>query len=225
MMAERTEKQKAQLAAAQAARWAKPGARERFSEALKLRHASDPASMRRGLAAMHTPEARAKRAEAQRRPLEQRFMAKYEVMPSGCWEWRGACDTKGYGQIRVDHKARLATHIALELDGRPRPGRLTACHTCDNPPCVNPAHLWWGTQRENCHDSIAKGRANQSGLAIGHALSQAKKQPLPVVTCEACGTRFTTSKYRFQVNRRHFCSRPCSHSWQSANFTGKPRGS
>lgn len=80
-----------------------------------------------------------------------------------CWPWRGKPNRKGYGSLSIDNRVRRATHIALILDGRPRPSpKHGACHSCDNPPCVNPAHLWWGTQRDNLRDAAAKGRT-QSG--------------------------------------------------------------
>ena len=157
--------------------------------------------------------------------VAERMARKYTSdAATGCWNWHGSKDTKGYGQIRIDGKARIATHIALELAGHPRiPEKPCALHRCDNPACVNPDHLWWGTMRENTRDSMAKGRADHSGLKLGHELAQARKQPLPVVMCENCGASFTTSKYRASVNLRHFCRAACSRSWQSNRFTGAKR--
>ena len=143
---------------------------------------------------------------------------------TGCWIWHGAKDGKGYGQIRIDGKNRIATHVALELAGHPRTDeRPCALHKCDNPACVNPDHLWWGTFRENTRDMMAKGRQNIDGFKIGHELSRASKQR-PMVECANCGTVFETSKAQAQKNRRNFCSRSCCWGWQSAHFTGAPRG-
>lgn len=157
--------------------------------------------------------------------LAERMARKSTVDEStGCWNWHGAMDTKGYGQIRVDRRCRLATHIALELVGKPRPhDKPCALHRCDNPGCVNPDHLWWGTHKENIQDAKAKGRMNIAGLELGHRLAAERKVPLPVVACTGCGERFTTSKFRFENNKTHFCSLSCSRSWQSKHFKGTPR--
>ena len=73
---------------------------------------------------------------------------------STCWEWPFS-RLHGYGQVG----GRKATHVALELDGRPRPSDdLIALHSCDNPPCVNPDHLRWGTHRDNASDRGERGR-------------------------------------------------------------------
>ncbi len=97
------------------------------------------------------------------RPLEERFWSFVHFEPnSGCWLWAGSCDKRGYGQIRAATRGpkslRYATHVSLEIHGRQLKAGEGACHTCDNPPCVNPDHLFGGTQKQNIHDCIAKGR-------------------------------------------------------------------
>lgn len=77
-----------------------------------------------------------------------------------CWPWTGGLTGAGYGIVWIVGKVRKATHLSLELHGKPRPGRAHALHSCDNPPCVNPAHLRWGTPMENATDKMARGRFN-----------------------------------------------------------------
>lgn len=94
--------------------------------------------------------------------LLARFWAKVDKRgPDECWPWTGACTEKGYGQIAIGDsgKTALATHVALAAAGRgrPWPGAI-AMHKCDNPPCVNEAHLTWATQGDNVRDSHSKGR-------------------------------------------------------------------
>jgi hypothetical protein len=76
----------------------------------------------------------------------------------GCWPWAGHGLAAGYGTISVNGRTWLATHLALTISGEDRPKGHYALHRCDNPRCVNPDHLWWGTQRDNMLDMSAKGR-------------------------------------------------------------------
>jgi hypothetical protein len=97
------------------------------------------------------------------RTMEQRFWDYVSPEPnSGCWLWDGSYDRKGYGQLRIAAEGpgalRYATHIALELAGRPVPPRFQACHRCDVSSCVNPSHLFIGTPQQNTDDMISKGR-------------------------------------------------------------------
>lgn len=94
---------------------------------------------------------------------KKRFWSKVDVgEPDECWLWLGASNDRGQGYIEIYDGRYRASRVAWVLAGRPDLGALLACHSCDNPPCVNPNHLWAGTDMDNIRDSIAKGR-NQHG--------------------------------------------------------------
>lgn len=79
---------------------------------------------------------------------------------SGCWHWTGATgDSVGYGAFRAGQNRATATHrVAYALWNGPIPSGLCVCHECDNPKCVNPGHLWLGTNSDNLRDMHRKGR-------------------------------------------------------------------
>lgn len=98
-------------------------------------------------------------------PDEARFLQKCERSKQGCWIWLGYKMPSGYGTFRHEGRKAMATHAALEFDGRARPSpEHFALHSCDNPSCVNPDHLRWGLQQENVDDMCQRGRLNQGGL-------------------------------------------------------------
>jgi len=96
--------------------------------------------------------------------LEERFWEKVAFLgaePDECWEWRGAKSEQGYGYIRGSgHGSMLRAHrIAWELANGPISAGTCVLHRCDNPSCVNPAHLFLGTSTDNSHDMVNKGRS------------------------------------------------------------------
>jgi hypothetical protein len=103
---------------------------------------------------------------------ESDFWDRMRRTESGCWEWQGAHDPWGYGNLGVAGVFKKAHRYAYELAVGPIPDGMDVCHRCDNPPCCNPDHLWLGTERQRSHDARTKGRLKSqppTGEASPHA--------------------------------------------------------
>lgn len=143
-----------------------------------------------------------------RAPLEERLWRRVQRGgPDECWPWTGYRTAKGYGQIGVGPGDRtlIVTHrVAWSLSNGPIPEGLVIRHTCDNPPCCNPAHLIPGTKADNNRDMYERDRA-----ARGFRLPQTRLSDLDVLYIRAnyqrWGRRTNSNELaaHFGVRREH----------------------
>lgn len=137
---------------------------------------------------------------------EKRFWSHVDKSPreDGCWLWTAYRDKDGYGQTtlnRVNTRSHRASYLfangAFDF-------KLEVLHKCDNPQCVNPEHLFLGTQQNNMDDMFSKGRANKSRgeSHVNHVLTDA--QVIEIVRLYAQGGVFQHElASRFGVSRSH----------------------
>lgn len=124
------------------------------------------------------PETRAPAARRSRFTVSERFWRKVQRGgESECWPWTGRTTSYGHGQfwISPDRGQDSAHAFALELaTGQRRPDGQHCCHHCDNPICCNPAHLYYGTPRQNSADMVKRHRNRRGVEKVNALLSEAQ---------------------------------------------------
>lgn len=112
--------------------------------------------------------------------IAERFWAKVDRRgPDECWSWLGSHDRFGRGDFywsREVEKVKAPRASWWLTYGEPPPRELSVCHSCDNPACVNPAHLWLGTHRANMQDAYTKGRIVHPAPLYGQANINGRKR-------------------------------------------------
>ena len=102
-----------------------------------------------------------------------RFNQKYIVnSDTGCWEWTGCSNNKGYGYFYILSKNIYAHRFSYEYFIGPIPEDLCVLHKCDNPSCVRPDHLFLGTNQDNVNDKVSKNRHHRGEQSGTNKLSE-----------------------------------------------------
>lgn len=122
---------------------------------------------------------------------KQRFWAKVDKRgPDECWPWLGQKASGNYGRFYYRSQSRPAHQISWEIaNGAPFPEGKHGCHSCDNPNCVNPGHVWPGTRSENMRDAVAKGRLINQPKEFcrrGHLMEGNRRRKKNGTECIAC---------------------------------------
>ena len=111
--------------------------------------------------------------------LYERLKGRAAVSAEDCWLWTGALHSSGTpanacGRVGYNNKVYQAHRLMWIAVYGPIPAGRVICHECDHPRCINPDHLWLGTQAQNLRDAMRKGRhkgATQTHCKQGHPLS------------------------------------------------------
>ncbi len=155
--------------------------------------------------------------EQQGFPPVEKFMSKVSKEADGCWLWMGARGDSGYGSFH-GVKGTTAAHRAsyILFVGHIPKGNLV-CHRCDNPPCVNPNHLFVGTYTDNNRDMAAKGRS-----ACGERNGSAKlslRQVGEVFAARKRGLSYPALGRKFGISQSHAFRIINRQNWRLGNGT------
>ncbi len=163
-------------------------------------------------------------SEENRTYLMKRFLEKVNKT-SSCWLWTGAkqhpkrSQPIGYGVMLVRPRPRyamLAHRLSWELFRSPVPDALRVLHKCDNPPCVNPDHLFLGTQGDNMEDCVSKGRKEKGESHFRARLTES--QVLEIRGKHESGIGYPTLAKEYRVGKTTIEDIVTGKTWKHVKF-------
>lgn len=129
---------------------------------------------------------------------ESRLLSKVEMVPEcGCWLWTGYANPRGYGMMSMPQQSpKLAHRVSWTLYRGPVPDGMFVCHKCDTPACVNPDHLFVGSNADNVKDMDGKGRRKNSP-------KHGESHPMARISNEVALSIFNDSGKHAEIAARH----------------------
>ncbi|TXN43872.1 HNH endonuclease [Methylobacterium sp. WL7] len=159
-------------------------------------------------------------AAARTRPPAEHFHESHRIdLATGCWLWTGYVMPNGYGQFHENGRRILAHRYSFRLHKGAIPRGRNVCHRCDVRHCVNPLHLWPGTQRQNLHDAIEKGR-----FSVGSGHTGAKLREADVALGRELNMSVTTFAQAYGVNGSTAHSALTGKTWRHVSPPGRVTG-
>lgn len=140
--------------------------------------------------------------------IRSEFYKRVGRSENGCLEWAGAMHEQGYGMFWYrptekrgigNWKAKKAHRMAWELEHGAIPDGLCVCHTCDNRKCVDVKHLWLGTNTDNTHDMISKGRDRKARGEANRSTPFTEQDVRSMRQAYAAGVKQTELAKRFNT--------------------------
>jgi len=150
-------------------------------------------------------------------PLAERMEFRSRRAPNGCLEWQGTINDAGYGLIRIHGQYWRAHRVAFHLSQGPIPDHLHVCHSCDNPRCIEPSHLWLGTNADNTADMDAKGRRRPSH---GEQHFSAKVTEVQVRAIRADPASYREIGKRYGISHKAVSRIKCLRVWRHVPIDG-----
>lgn len=147
--------------------------------------------------------------------LHDRLMMSFVEQPTGCWEWVvGRLSHWGYGVIYYGGKSHMAHRVSAVVLGGMDIAGMCVLHRCDNPKCINPSHLFLGTQGDNVRDREQKGRGGSApGERNGRSrIDQATALGIFAALSEP-DANYKEIALRFGVSNSHVCNIKAGRKW------------
>ena len=144
----------------------------------------------------------------------------YTVTEGGCWEWNGGRFASlggrpAYGALYAGGETLMAHRASYEFHVGPIPHGMFACHSCDNPPCINPEHIFLGSNRDNMVDMYGKGRGNRP---LGQAVHNSKLTVADVIDIRQARNGGAVSlgvlAEQYGVSKQNICHIAKYRSWK-----------
>jgi hypothetical protein len=135
--------------------------------------------------------------------LLNKILPNIKMTFSGCWEWEGTKQAQGYDRYKIKGR-KYSVHRAVYqiVNGVQLTSKIFVCHSCDNPSCCNPDHLWLGTPQDNVSDMVAKGRYTNWNSLKTHCKHGHEFTPENTYPKGGTGRQCKTCRRRIDVERR-----------------------
>ena len=134
---------------------------------------------------------------------EERFWSWVNISdPESCWEWKGHKNKDGYGRFVSNKKRYVSSRFSYTISKGDIPDDLLVCHSCDNPSCVNPEHLFLGSYTDNNRDTVNKGRTNpRKGDNHPHAkITEAQVEEIKMLLESGISNKEIAERYGVSVS-------------------------